>query len=405
MALSYLQVPFTDPIGSLFDVHRTVVPNIHAITNVHIFDGQDFTIDLGTVIIKDESICQVLEHQEKPSHSCEYDKENAFDGQGKWLLPGLIDSHMHIANSTSDIAATQEALLAEGVTAGLDMGTFPYKIIQSFNKPPFDKLPWLWGSGAAATGNASFLSMIPGFPSDSFIFDEDDAEIFVVNRVNEGVDYIKIVFDNLLNPGSQMLPTLKSVQALVRKAREKQKLVIAHAVQYSDWETAIGAGVDIITHTPRTFVNETLLDKLKGPFIPTLIKMASEGGGFDNCSEAVGYVNKNSKVKILVGTDAQDNQDPRPYVPIPGSLATEMEYLEKAGLAPLKIILGATEYPVSVFKLGDRGRIKNHFRADLVLLAENPLSKISAIRTASSVWLAGERTDLKGANTEISPWL
>ena len=395
MALSYSQVPFTDPVGSLFDLHRPAAPNIHAITNVHIFDGKDFTSNLGTIIIKDDLICQVIEHGEKPSHSCEYDIEDAFDGQGNWLLPGFIDSHMHIANSSSDLTATQRQLLEEGVTGGLDMGSFPYSLIQLFNKPPYDKLPYLWGSGAAATGNASFLGLIPGFPKDSFVLNEDDANTFVADRIAEGVDYIKIVFDNLLAKASPMLPTPDCVKTLVRKAHDNKKLVVAHAVQYSDWTTAINAGVDIITHTPLTYLDEAVLDKLKGPFIPTLIKMASQGPGIGNSTEAVRYINSNSNVKILVGTDSQDDQDPLPYVPIPGSMAIEMEYLAKAGLTPLKIILGATEYPVSVFKLGDRGRIRNKYRADLVLVADNPLANISAVRTASSVWLAGARTDLK----------
>ena len=407
MALSFLQSPFISHIGSSFDVQRTSVPVVHAITNVHIFDGHHFTDGLGTVIIQDDLICQVLKNREKPSRSCVYD--DAFDGQGKWLLPGFIDSHLHIVNTSPDVTAPQRALRAEGATAGLDMGSFPYSMIPSFNERPNNEFPWLWGSGAAATGNASFLTKIPGFPHDSIILDEDDAKTFVANRVNERVDYIKIVFDRILDPNSQILPTPDSVNTLVSKAHKHKKLVIAHSTTYSELETAIDARVDIITHIPTAEVNETVLRKVKGPLIPTLIKMASTGKSIENCTKAISYVNRHSNVKILVGTDAQD-PIPQPFVPFQGSLAQEMEYLEKAGLTQKKIILGATEYPVSVFRLGKRGQIKKKYRADLVLVAGNPLLNISAVRNPLSVWERGTRVDLaletqKVLSTKFRPGL
>ena len=98
-------------------------------------------------------------------------------------------------------------------------------------------------------------------------------------------------------------------------------------------------------------------------------------------------------VQILAGTDAPDS-----YA-FPGSgLHDELEHLVEGGLSPMDALRAATIEPARFLGLeGEAGEIVVGARADLVLLNENPLEDIAAVRSVDAVMLAGalyERSDL-----------
>ena len=89
-----------------------------AITNARVFDGERLTeprtvvID-GTIIGEDDGGAQ------------------EFDARGATLLPGLIDSHLHLAGPE-----TLDTLARWGVTTALDMGFFPAELVKSLRGRP-----------------------------------------------------------------------------------------------------------------------------------------------------------------------------------------------------------------------------------------------------------------------------
>jgi imidazolonepropionase-like amidohydrolase len=98
-------------------------------------------------------------------------------------------------------------------------------------------------------------------------------------------------------------------------------------------------------------------------------------------------------VRILAGTDA-----PMPLV-YPGfSLHKELELLVEAGLSPADAIRAATIWPAEFLGLSDSsGSITVGKRADLLLLDDNPLSNISHTQRIRAAVLAGRlllRADL-----------
>lgn len=98
-------------------------------------------------------------------------------------------------------------------------------------------------------------------------------------------------------------------------------------------------------------------------------------------------------VRILAGTDA-----PMPLV-YPGfSLHKELELLVEAGLSPADAIRAATIWPAEFLGSSDSsGSIAVGKRADLLLLDDNPLANISHTQRIRAVILAGrllQRTDL-----------
>jgi imidazolonepropionase-like amidohydrolase len=90
-------------------------------------------------------------------------------------------------------------------------------------------------------------------------------------------------------------------------------------------------------------------------------------------------------VPVVAGTDKG----------VPGfSVQRELELYVEGGMTPLEAIQAATIVPARVMKLDkDVGTIEVGKRADLVILAADPLEKIANIRTAKFVVANGRVYD------------
>ena len=89
-------------------------------------------------------------------------------------------------------------------------------------------------------------------------------------------------------------------------------------------------------------------------------------------------------VPILAGTDA-----PNPGTAHGVSLHRELELLVQAGLPASGALAAATSVPARVYGLRDRGRIAPGLRADLLLVAGDPTTDITATRDIVTIWKAG----------------
>src|SRR5262249_6952392 len=89
-------------------------------------------------------------------------------------------------------------------------------------------------------------------------------------------------------------------------------------------------------------------------------------------------------VPILAGTDAGN-----PGTAHGAALHRELELLVNAGLSPTEALASATSVPATTFGLRDRGRIATGLRADLLLVAGDPTTDITATRDIVGVWKQG----------------
>ena len=342
-----------------------------ALCNVRVFDGQRLLAP-GCVVINNGKI------------DTNYWGANYVDGGGAVLLPGFIDAHVHLDGNSS-----LEKFREYGVTTALDMGAFPYSTVKALQG--LSGLPDVRGSGAAATVNGTFLSRMPGFPTDSFVSSPTDAAKFVSNRVSQGSDYIKLIVDPLG-------PDLPTIQAIVAAAHSHGKKVISHAPSYSDISIAEAGGIDIITHVPldkaldaASIANIVAAERVS---VPTLTMMQSIAIAEDLPSTAYSQSNNSvasmyrSGVPIMTGTDA-NNAPTLAHPPFGESLHDEMELMVAAGMSNIDVLNAATANPARYFGLSDRGSIKAGQRADLVLVSGNPLQDIRATRQILKVWCAG----------------
>jgi len=342
-----------------------------ALCNVRVFDGQRLLAP-GCVVINDGKI------------GTSYLGATYVDGGGAVLLPGFIDAHVHLDGNSS-----LELFREYGVTTVLDMGTFPYSTVKAMQGR--NGLPDVRGSGAAATVNNTFLSRIPGFPTDSFVNSAADAAKFVSNRVSQGSDYIKLIVDPLG-------PDLPTIKAIVAAAHNLGKKVISHAPSYSDISIAEAGGIEIITHVPLdkaldavSIANMVAAGRVAVPTLTMMHSIAiaqhlpSAAYSHSNDSVAAMYL---SGIPIMTGTDANDASI-MAHPAFGESLHDEMELMVAAGMSNVDVLNAATANPARYFGLSNRGTIKAGQRADLVLISGNPLQDIRATRQILKVWCAG----------------
>ncbi|KAK0107461.1 hypothetical protein ONS96_003274 [Cadophora gregata f. sp. sojae] len=345
-----------------------------AITNVRVWDGNKFPRAASTVVIVGGIISN--------ANSIGAVKVN---GKGGFLIPGLIDSHVHLTD-----CSYLSTLQTYGVTTALDMGTYPYDPVMNCHD---HGLTDVRGSGAAGTVNGTRIGLIPGFPTDSFIPTPEAGRKFVAARKAVEVDYIKLFLDPLG-------PDDATIKAVVNAAHREGLQVIGHATTKALYAQAARTGIDIITHAPvdqaldTAVLNNIITNKTK--IVPTLLMMQSTinntGAPFFLYTSNVAGSTKallDNGIQIAAGTDSNDNAYVPANPPFGESLHEELALMVGAGFTPSQAIQAATSVPANMFKIYDRGSIKPGLRADLVLLTADPTVDIANTRKIARVWIEG----------------
>jgi len=352
------------------------VSTVDAITieNVRVFDGAGLTgpqavhVDGGRILAAPPPGARTV------------------DGRGGTLLPGLVDTHVHV-----ETHAALEACARWGVTTAFDMGT-----PRSGRTLPLRHLPGmtdLFSAGCPAVAPGSAPITVMGYPDDAAVPGPDAAEAFVARRVRDGVDYLKVLVEDPGQPGAKAFSP-ETVTALVRSAHTRGLKVVAHATDDVSYRTAVQAGADIVTHVPMRTVVAADLAREGLVVAPTLVMMR---GVCRTLPSRLDYENARASarrlheagVTILAGTDA--NAEPTaPFSPPHGeAMHEELRLLVDAGLSPVAALRAATVTPAEVFGLADRGVVTAGRRADLLLVDGDPTRDIAATTRIRHVWLGG----------------
>ena len=341
------------------------------ITNVRVFDGTKLT-EPTEIIIDGDKIGS--------------DRTNAveIDGGGGVLLPGLIDTHVHISKLEN-----LHQLAKHGITTALDMGAWPPSFVDSIRNQ--SGVTDIRSAGTPLTAPGSSHSRIPSMPADAMVADATQAAQWVQRRVAEGSDYIKLVADT---PG----PDQATLNAAALEAKRLGKLSIAHQAAYEPFQMAQKAKVDVITHVPmdKAITHEDAEILLREGCVcsPTLsmmegvAKLGRPGCSYDYSEESVRNLHK-ANVPILAGTDANDHPGTPAQIEHGSSLHHELELLVRAGLSNVEALRSATCLAAKHFGLADRGVVADGYRADLLLIVGDPLTAVVATKNIQRVWCAG----------------
>ncbi|TCL83650.1 MULTISPECIES: amidohydrolase family protein [unclassified Rathayibacter] len=317
---------------------------------------------------------------------------DVIDGAGRFLVPGLIDTHVHLGSR-----GALESAARAGVTTMIDLGTHPDSLVAE--QRMLRGAPSLRSAGSAASAPGSTQIALMGNPEESAVTGAADAERFLTWRSDNGSDLIKIIIED---PDATDVPALDvpTITALVEGAHRRGWTTVAHVVTANAFSRGLDAGVDVLTHAPldRPLPEETAARMLAQGTIasPTLVMMQvmARARLGDRADSAIGNAVESVRrmhaagVRIVAGTDANES----PFAPVPhgASLHTELGLLRQAGLSAVDAVRAATSGAASALGLADRGVVAVGRRADLLLVDGDPVSDVSVLSRPVAVWIAGQ---------------
>lgn len=394
-------------------------PATFAVRNVRLFDG--LAVSEGRSILVEDGLIRSIGGEDLAIPA----GVAVIDGRGRTLLPGLIDSHVHLSD---DAEGDLRQAVSLGVTTVLDMwsGSTRFEMIKTLREADAPGLADVRTAGTGATAPGGHPSQMGGPPFPT-VADSAAASAFVAARIAEGSDFIKIIYDDLATLGMSVPMLDRSALAgLIAAAHAQGRLAVVHVLSEAQAGAAIEEGADGLAHlftgaevspdfgaaaaARGAFVIPTLsvllgacgqpsgggilADSLLRPYVrPPLrpfLSMELRGGSARSCAGSVEAVRALAAAgaPVLAGTDA-----PAPGQTYGASVHVEMALLVDAGLSPLQALTAATSAPAQAFRLLDRGSISPGLRADLVLVEGDPTTDIRATRRIAAVWKRGVRVE------------
>jgi hypothetical protein len=248
------------------------------ITNVYIVSPENLDhIEKGSVLIENGRIARV----ERNQHAKPPAGADVVQGDGQYLIPGLMDSHIHLANVPAmpyERSAPEQEIAAQyfkqlprsylyyGYTTLVDLAVFDPQVLDDFRRSPLH--PDLYDCGGSlplANGYPmSFLPPATRFkPFPNFIYDqrqkkqipaeykpEDHTPAAAVARVkSSGAVCVKTYFERGFGPDRNLPVMSKDTLTGIRKASTQADLVLMmHANAFEAQKFAVDGNVDVIAH-------------------------------------------------------------------------------------------------------------------------------------------------------------
>ena len=352
------------------------------ISNVNLFDGEknQGIVNIG---INKDSIAAITTH--------ELTSENVIDGKGKFVMPGMVNSHTHMTT----IENVKEGF-THGIMANLNMHTGNESRELQWKQMSRDSVnfPFLFGAGYAAT--------VPGGHPTQFskgmetISDSISIKTWVDNRIANGADYIKIVRDNhpfLQYPAGNTL-TYEQIDSIILYARNRGYKTVVHAVEPDQFLRISQSKPNGFIHT-QVFVSDIKLDKSdwqlikkSGVFFTPNFMLDSQNHNFEDeadkkwamenflaIEEYIEFVKEihSNGITLLAGTDS-----PNAGLNFGSDFIKELKFFKRVGLSNDEILKIATGNPAKAFDL-PVGLLKEGSKANLLLLTKSPLEDINNI--------------------------
>jgi imidazolonepropionase-like amidohydrolase len=358
------------------------------------------------------------------------------DLDGAYLLPGLWDSHCHpggmipdpnrvayfeteaehtlraLRNTSAALRAGVTSLRAAGEANFIDVALREAYANQQptglWNKGYDDKRllgPRMFCSGPSlhiTGGHGSRGRATPVFAKPKFEVDGPD-EVRRVTRhaIKMGVDWIKIQITGgiagIRETMGESQMTFGEIKAACDTAHNKGLKVGAHTGAAAAAKLAVQAGLDVVEHgylldqeacdmmaergvyyCPTLSVTQDEEYMLRWEWPEHSLRRALEGA--EAHRRALGYALK-AGVKIVNGADLN---------PIADTAIPEVEWVVKAGMTPAQALIASTRRPAELCGVEDVvGTVEVGKLADLIVVEENPLENISALRKVRMVLKEG----------------
>ena len=413
-----------------------------------VLDGLGGRIVNARIVIRDHRIAEVLLDDERVAIP---EGATVEDVHGRYVIPGLFDSHVHWGGSGGVGAAPVEmtndrimrdfgATLAAGVTSVVsltddltDMRSLSAAVASAKFRAP---RTFFAGPSVTAKGGhpSEMFSFMPGLAErlTRQVETPEAARAAIAELDRERVDLVKLV----LEPGfkDRPLPRLREdvFLAAMAEARARKMRTTVHVGTDEDARLAVEAGANGIEHAARGLSDSTiaLMAAKRVTFTPTNVVIdyawkRQVVGGADPLARQLAHPEilrslldpkspmaafladgemSTRMAQAFAGSIEQTARAVKAGVPILAgsdagnpvtfhgvSLIRELELLAQAGLPLADVLKSATSRAADRLNQTSLGRISVGAVADLVVLGADPTEHVDAYRHVVSVFLGGRK--------------
>lgn len=220
-------------------LHVQAAPRL-LITGARVFDASTATL-LGerTIVVEGDRIVAV----EMPGRVKARPRDRHLDARGKYVVPGLLDAHMHVNHVLMDAHMTGDELLpyylASGVTTVCSAGdeVVAEKLVERFAESHPESCPRLILASPLVDGDPPYHRR-----SSYAVTNPGQVESFADETAGWGVTTFKIYVGTERAVGRE----------LIQQAHRRGKRVIGHLGKYSAQDAATD-GIDCLEHIASVF--------------------------------------------------------------------------------------------------------------------------------------------------------
>jgi imidazolonepropionase-like amidohydrolase len=289
--------------------------------------------------------------------------ERVVDVSGRYIVPGFIDSHVHLA-----YAPEGDELLSSGVVAVLDLGA-PLSALHAKHSPL-----QVLNSGPMITAKG-------GYPTTSWGAAGYGLEVTTPAAGAAAVETLFRAGAQAIKVPLTAAPTLDdaTVKAVVAAAHAHGLKVYAHALEEKNAARAAADGVDVLAHTPTEALSDATLEAWKGRTV--IASLAAFGGAASTLKNLRALRARGARV--LYGTDFGNTRDTRIQ-------EQEISLLVLAGLDGASIVKAGTSTPAEFLGLSDFGSLAVGKRASFLVLTGDPSSDPHTLSEPVAVYIDGK---------------
>ena len=290
------------------------------------------------------------------------DAPETVDATGKWLVPAVIDSHVHLAYLPEGLAMADG-----GVAAAVDWAA-PRPFLAQDHAP------------LRLVASGPMVTAVDGYPTQSWGADGYGLEVADAEAGRAAVRQLRDAGAGVIKVPITLPPVLDdaTLAAVVDEAHAAGLSVGAHALSDDQAARAAAAGVDVLVHTPTERMTATTLSAWADrTVISTIRAFGSDPDAVANLSDL-----RERGATVLYGTDFGNSRTP-------GVDGDELRLLLDAGLDPQAILAATTSTPASRWGFDDLGAIEAGKAASVLVLPRDPLVDPLVLAEPERVFLDG----------------
>jgi imidazolonepropionase-like amidohydrolase len=369
-----------------------------ALRNITLHDGvSDKSVSDALVLINNGKVSYAGPKTGGPA----YTAEREIDGGGGYVLPGLIDLHVHALAEEKAL----RSFIANGVTTVRDMASpvlnaVEWKMKERRGAPG---LPRIFVSGPVVTCEGGYPASVWGSDVAVFVTGKYQTQEKVRKLLLSDLDVIKVGLEHELGP----CLSETEVKAACDTAHAAGRRVTAHLTSEKDFELCLKAGVDEAAHIPAREIPDEMWKEAASKGMVILPTLHAHAGWSEEwkrrsahpfgCQCLAGFKEGYQQAlrnlekflsfggRVAYGTDAGN-----PHMPY-GVSVEEWKDLQKVGLSPLQCLKMATSDAAGILGASDKlGSLVQGKQADLALYTHDPLNSPQNFRTLQWTLKGGE---------------